>query len=322
MELGTWNLELGTQNKMNPTKLHGLVAATYTPLTDTGDLNLNVIPAMVDELISQGVSGLYVCGSTGEGMSLTGRERRQVTEAFVQAAAKRVQVIVQVGHNSVREAQQLAEHAQQVGADVISATCPSYFSVADAQTLVQCMAEIAAGAPTLPFYYYHIPALTGSTINVADFMERGGDQIANLVGLKYTDTKLFEYQHCRELQAERFDVVWGCDEMLLGALATGARAAIGSTYNIAAPLYRRLIDAFDGGDLVAARKLQSLSALMIRTMLRYPFHSAMKAVLAMRGFSVGGCRLPQGRLSDDQIQSLQTELDAIGFFQWSQPTAP
>ncbi|TWU18741.1 dihydrodipicolinate synthase family protein [Allorhodopirellula heiligendammensis] len=293
-------------------KLNGLIAATYTPLDPHGDLNLSAIGPMVEDLLRNGITGLYVCGSTGEGMSLTSEERRKVAEAYVEATAGRVPVIVQVGHNSVHEARQLASHAQAVGADVISATCPSYFKVSSVAALVDCMAELASGAPDLPFYYYHIPALTGSTIEMADFLQRGGDQIPNLVGLKYTDTKLFEFQHCMELEGGRFDVVWGCDEMLLGALATGARAGIGSTYNIAAPLYLQIMAAFEAGDFAQARKGQSLSIEMIRTIGRYPFHPAMKAILEMQGFHVGGCRLPQGRLSPSQSDSLRSELSAIG----------
>lgn len=298
-------------------RLNGLVAATYTPLDENGDLNLEVVPEMVDQLLSQGVSGLYVCGSTGEGMSLSGDERRLVAEAYVNAADARVPVIVQVGHNSLAEAKQLAEHAQRIGVDVLSATCPSYFKVSDVETLVDCMAKLASGAPDLPFYYYHIPALTGSAIDVVEFLKRAGDRIPNLAGLKYTDTKLHEFQECLELGNGNFDVVWGCDEMLLGALATGSRGAIGSTYNIAAPLYRRIIAAFVDGHVAEARRLQSLSVRMIRTLCHFPFHPAMKAVLGMQGFDFGGCRLPQGRLSDTDAETLKTELDSIGFFEWS-----
>jgi len=306
------------KNFMNTTTLNGLVAATYTPLNGDGSLRLGVISEMVDHFLTQGVSGLYVCGSTGEGMSLSGEERRSIADAYVQAADGRVPVIVQVGHNSLAEARQLAEHAQQIGADVVSATCPSYFKVSDGDTLVDCMAEIAGGAPDLPFYYYHIPSLTGSALDMIDFLERAGDRIPNLAGLKYSDTKLHEFQQCLELDDGRFDVVWGCDEMLLGALATGCRGAIGSTYNVAAPLYRRIIAAFADGNLDEARRLQSLSIEMVCTMNQFAFHPAMKAVLGMQGFDMGGCRLPQGRLSDADANTLQAELDSIGFFEWSQ----
>ncbi len=306
---------------MNASVLNGLVAATYTPLNDDGDLRLEVIPEMVDHLLLQGVSGLYVCGSTGEGMSLSGVERRSIAEAYVTAAAGRVPVIVQVGHNSLAEASQLAAHAQEIGADLVSATCPSYFKVSDVATLVDCMAKLASGAPDTPFYYYHIPVLTGSTLDVVEFLKQGGDRIPNLAGLKYTDSKLHEFQQCLELDDGRFDVVWGCDEMLLGALATGARAAIGSTYNIAASLYRRVVTAFADGDFDESRRLQSLSVNMIRTLNHFPFHPAMKAVLGMQGFNMGGCRLPQGRLSDSDADTLRSELQSIGFFEWSQSEA-
>lgn len=307
--------------RMTTQRLNGLVAATYTALTDDGTLNTAVVAPLVEHLLDNGISGLYVCGSTGEGMSLSSDERKSVAEAYVQAASGRVPVIVQIGHNSLAEARQLAEHAAEIGADMISATCPSYFKVSDVSGLVDCMAEVAAGAPDLPFYYYHIPALTGSAIDVLQFLKRAGDSIPNLAGLKYTDTKLHEFQECFELDDGRFDVVWGCDEMLLGALATGARGGIGSTYNIAAPLYHRIINAFAEGELTEARRLQSLSVSMIRTLNHFPFHPAMKAVLAMQGFAMGGCRLPQGNLSNKDATTLQTELDSIGFFDWSQSTA-
>jgi len=299
--------------------LNGLIAATYTPFDPSGLSQADEIPRMVEHLTDSGVTGLYVNGSTGEGMSLTSAERRKVAEAYVDAAYGRVPVFIQVGHNSLHEARELAQHAQSIGADAVSATCPSYFKVGDVAALVNCMAEVAAGAPDLPFYYYHIPALTGSTIDIVEFLKRGGDLIPNLSGLKYTETKLHEFQRCLELDNGRFDVVWGCDEMLLGALATGCRAAIGSTYNIAAPLYRRIIDAFESHDFVEARKLQALSISMIDTLNHFPFHAAMKAVLKMRGFKFGGCRLPQGRLLDGDISALQDQLSATGFFEWSQP---
>ncbi|MEZ6125071.1 MAG: dihydrodipicolinate synthase family protein [Planctomycetaceae bacterium] len=293
--------------------MSGLLAATYTPFDAAGQVRTDVIRPMVDHLIGQKISGLYVCGSTGEGMSMTTAERQAVTEAFVSATDGRVPVIVQVGHNSTADACQLASHAASAGADVISATCPSYFKPSDTQTLVKCIAEIAAAAPDKPFYYYHIPSLTGSTIDIVQFLELGRNQIPNLVGLKYTDTKLFEYQTCQAAAGGALDIVFGSDEMLLGALATGAQAAIGSTYNVIPEIYHRLMAAFEQGDLPEARRQQLKSIEFIRTVYRYPFHSAMKEILNMQGFPVGTCRLPQRSLTAEEIQSLKSDLKAIGF---------
>ena len=298
-------------------RLEGLIAATYTPMDNRGALRMDSVPRMVDRLIAEGVSGLYVCGSTGEGMSLTGAERRQVAEAFTQATAGRVPIIVQVGHNSVTEAADLAHHAQRTGAEVISATAPSYFKVNTVELLVDCMAEIALGAPELPFYYYHIPALTGAALDMPAFLRSAGQRIPNLVGIKYTCPTVHEYQACLELDEGRYDIPWGCDEMLLSALVVGARAAIGSTYNIAAPLYGRIIKAWSAGDLEEARRLQGLSVEMVRTIAHWPFHPAMKEIMTMLGLDCGRCRLPQPQLDESQIKGLREALEKIGFFQWA-----
>ena len=188
---------------MRAQKLDGLIAATYTPMHRDGRLNLDQVGPLVDQLLQSGINGLYVCGSTGEGMSLSTDERRAVTTAFIAAADRRVPVVVQVGHNSLAEARRLAEHAAESGADIVSATCPSYFKPSCVESLVDCMADIASSVEDVPFYYYHIPVLTGSTIDIVEFLERGRRKIPNLAGLKYTDTKLFEFQACQATAGRR-----------------------------------------------------------------------------------------------------------------------
>ena len=301
---------------MSETPLNGLIAATVTPLDPAGAVDVTAIKPMIDRLIESGVTGLYVCGSTGEGMSLTCQERKKVVEASVAATGGRVPVIVQVGHNSITDACDLANHAVDAGANVVSATCPSYFKVGDTETLLKCMGQIANAAPKLPFYYYHIPALTGSQIDVVDFLERGGKRIPNLAGLKYTNTLIHEFQACRNTESRNFDVVWGCDEMLLAAFASGAAAAIGSTYNIAGPLYCRIIEAIEAGDWKMARQLQYHSVAMVNVMKSFPFHTALKAIMAMLGMPVGSCRLPLNELTENELVSLRSGLDGIGFFDW------
>ena len=300
-------------------RVTGLIAAVCTPLHEDGSLNLDRVPGMVDFLERAGVTGLYICGSTGEGLSLSGAERRAVAEAYVGVAKGRFRNIVQVGHNSLAEARQLAAHAQEVGVDAISATAPSYFKVGSIDDLADSMAQIAGAAPELPFYYYHIPALTGVALDMVELLPVAAERIPNLVGMKYTAPTVHEFQACLELAGGRFNMLWGCDEMLLSALAVGARGAIGSTYNIAAPLYGRIIAAFDRGDIEEARRLQFLSVHMIRIMKRYPFHAALKAILKMQGLDCGPCRLPLPVLEAAQVEPLRHELEALGFFDWAQP---
>jgi N-acetylneuraminate lyase len=295
--------------------LTGLIAATYTPLTDDGDLNLSQVGPLVEHLLASQVDGLYVCGSTGEGMSLSSDERRALATESINVAAGRVPVMVHVGHNSLREAASLARHAQELGARALSATCPSYYGIGSLEVLVDCAAEIAAAAPELPFYYYHIPALTRGDFNMSEFLQRAADRIPNLAGLKYTKPTVHEFQQC--LSDERFDVLWGVDEMLLSAWVAGARGAVGSTYNIAAPLYQRILQAAERGDLQEAARLQAVSVQMISTIGQFEFHPASKEVLKFLGVDCGNSRLPWKRLAPAEVSLLRQQLEAIGFFDFA-----
>lgn len=300
-----------------PARLRGLVAATYTPFASDRSLDLAAVPPLVERLVADGVAGLYVCGSTGEGVSLSTAERKRVTEAFVAAAANRVPVVVQVGHNSLAEARDLAAHAEAAGADATSAMPPSYFKPASVAMLVECSAAIAAAAPRLPFYYYHIPVMTGVAVSMTSFLTEAARRIPNLAGLKYTANTLHEYQECVALDGGRFDVLFGFDELLLPALSVGAAGAVGSTFNIAAPLYRRVIDAFARGDVEAARAAQLQAVQMIAAIGRHPFHPAMKVVLGWLGTPCGSCRPPLPELSAGEQATLRAALEAIGFFTWA-----
>lgn len=292
----------------------GLFAATYTPMDADGEVRIEPIGLMVEWLLKRNIAGLYVCGSTGEGMSLTVDERCRVAEAYITAAGGRVPVFVQVGHNSLRDAKYLAAHALRAGASAVSATCPSYFKITSVPMLVDSMAQVADGAPGLPFYYYHIPALTGAKLDMVDFLAQAGSRIANLAGIKFTSTEVHELQQCMRFQGGRFEMMWGCDEMLLSALAVGCRAAIGSTYNIASPIYHRIITAFDQGQLSEAAELQSQAVSMVKMIYDFPFHSAMKAILNRLGFDLGQCRLPQPSLTESQHVELKRRIDSMPLF--------
>jgi len=139
---------------MTTARYKGIFAATLTPMKANGDVALDHIGPQIERLIERGVTGLYVCGSTGEGVSLTNAERKAATTESIRAAAGRVPVLVQVGHNSLAEAAELAAHAAASGAAGISATCPSYFKIGTVQVVVDSMKIVAVAARDLPFYYY------------------------------------------------------------------------------------------------------------------------------------------------------------------------
>jgi N-acetylneuraminate lyase len=301
--------------------LQGLVAATFTPLREDRSLHLEAIPPMVDRLADQGIAALYVLGSTGEGASLTFDERCAVADSFVNAASGRLPVIVQVGSESLMQARHLAAHASRVGADAISAVSPVYFKPDSVETLVASMAEIAGGAPELPFYYYHIPAVTGVGVSAVEFLKLAEQRIENLRGVKFTSQNVFEFQTCVEYAQERLQIFWGLDEMLQYGLAAGAVAAVGSTYNFATAVYQRLLTAFAAGDMETVRQEQLRSQAIVRAFIPYGPRGAQKAIMKMIGLDCGPSRLPVPTLTQTQYAALERELRDIGFFEWIKPLA-
>jgi len=299
-------------------RLSGILPAVFTPLHPDGDLNLEQVPALVERLIADAAAGLYVCGSTGEGPSLTFDERQAVAEAYIRAAARRLPVIVQVGHDSLRQAQQLAAHAVAAGADAISAVPPVYFKVDSPARLADCLAEICAAAPGLPFYYYHIPRLTAARIDVLALLRLAAERLPSFAGVKYADFTIFELQACTEFDGGRYNMLFGSDEMLLSGLAGGAQSAVGTSYCFALPLYRRIYAAFQRGEIAEAQRLQSLSVQMINVLNRLSPPGtnlpAMKAMMALIGLDCGPLRLPMATLTEEQQARLKKEIDGLNFW--------
>ena len=298
----------------------GIVPAVYTPMLAGGSINFDLIPELVEHLISEAADALYVCGSTGEGPSLSTKERMEVAESYVRAAKSRIPVIVQVGHNSLKQARRLAQHAQEIGADAISAIPPTYFKIESIELLMDCLVEIVSGAPKLPFYYYHIPRLTAVQMDMVQFLKLGMHRLSTLNGIKYSHSSVWELQACLQVEEGRFNMLFGLDEMLLSGLIGGAHGAVGSTYNFALPLFKKIFNAYERGDIQEAQNFQDLAVRMVHLTNLFSTGSsnapAQKAMMKIIDLDCGPMRLPQKGLSNEKIEDLKNELTLIGFFDW------
>ncbi len=297
--------------------LTGLIAAPHTPFQPDGTVALDVISQQARLLAHNGVSGAFICGTTGEGASLTSQERRKIVEAWVAAKSATLSIIVHVGHLSVSEAWEFARHAQETGADAIATIAPSFFRPATVDELVAWCARVASAAPELPFYYYHMPSMTGVTISAADFLTAASGRIPNLAGVKFTHENLMDFGRATEHSSGNYNVLFGRDEILLAGLALGARGAVGSTYNFAAPLFLRIIEAFNRGDLASARRNQSRAMEFIGVLDRHGGLAAGKSAMKLIGVDCGAVRLPLRALSDRDEASLRDGLERIGFFEYA-----
>ena len=142
------------------------------------------------------------------------------------------------------------------------------------------------------------------------------ERVPTLAGIKFSNPDLLAYQRCLHADGGRFDMPWGTDEYLLAALAVGAGGGVGSSYNFAAPIYNRLIAAFERGDLATARAEQYRSVQLIDLLSGMGYMSAAKAVMGFLGVPVGPARLPLANLSAEQSDRLRTSLERMGFFDW------
>lgn len=298
----------------NASRLTGLIAAPYTPLHNDGSLNLPMIEKLAESLVRSGVTGAFVCGTTGEGVSLTNAERMAVAERWQQVVGGKLRVIVHVGHTSTGDARELAAHAEKIGAWGVGCLSPFFFKPGNVEDLAGFCAEVAAGAPSLPFYYYQIPSMTGVSLSAADFLRAAAPRIPNLAGVKFTFENLMDFAECARLDHGRYDIVFGRDEILVAGLAIGARGAIGSTYNFMAPIFNEIIAAFEKGDLVTARDKQAAANAVIQIFIRYGGLPAGKAIMKLIGLDCGPVRLPLRSLTEKQETQLRGELDAAGFF--------
>ena len=296
----------------------GLIAAPFTPFNAKGELNLSLIPDYYRFLKSNGVTGAFICGSTGEGVSLTLAEKKMVAEAWAACSNhdQDFRVMMFLGGTCIADCIDLAKHAYEIGLYAVSFTAPFYFKPANADMLAQSCKAIADQIPDMPFYYYHIPVLTGVNIAMIDLLKAVDGQIPNFAGIKYTHEDFMDFQSCMTFKNGYYDMMWGRDENMLSALALGTKASIGSTFNYIAPLYNALIDAFNANDLKKAAELQQKSIDFIRLLGKYGGISVGKAYMKMAGIDCGEFRLPVKNMSNQDFDAFKLDVNGLDFNQF------
>ncbi|MBI1394491.1 MAG: N-acetylneuraminate lyase [Betaproteobacteria bacterium] len=281
-----------------------VIAAAFTPFGADGVVDTPVIQRQIERLVDEKVDGAFICGTTGEGSSLTGEERQNVAAAWVAGAPSGFRVIVHVGHAAPMEARALAAHAASIGADSVAAVVPYFVKPRNAAEAVDALAIIAAGAPRLPFFYYHIPMLTGTAIPAASIVREARARIPNFAGVKFTDVDLNDLGNVIDECGDTLEVFYGRDDFLLPAMSLGVRQAVGMTYNYTGPIVRALVAAFDRGDLATARAAQAPIRRLIAASAPHGIINVLKGLAPAVGVSCGPTRAPLTDLPPEQLQDI------------------
>lgn len=299
-------------------RLRGLIPATFTPLDQDGELNLKIIPDYVEHLAANGIEYIFVNGTTGEGPSLTVEERKTLVEVWVQASKGALKgVMVHVGGGNAKESCDLAKHAQACGAVGTSAASSTYFKPTSVKSLVEYCKMIADGAPSLPFYYYHIPGITGVDLPLDDFYSLAINEIPNFRGIKFSSTDLIVLGSCLKIrnQHPHHELFWGVDEANSVALDHGLEACIGSTYNMLAPVNHLMMSLQRRGEREAMFDwlffVQDLIKAYKKLARDSSFLGVMKATTSLvTGIELGPVRLPL--TSVDDRGNLVKTIEALG----------
>ncbi len=282
-----------------------ILPALVTPLTPAGQLDVASAERLIDHLYRSGVGGLYVTGSTGEGIYLDVAIRKRIVEIAVNMSRGRGSVIVHVGATQAALAMELAEHAGQVGADAVS-SIPPFAGGYTWDEVCSFYAELARRSP-VPVVAYYIPVLTGqhqSFDNLARLLT-----IPNIVGFKYTDLNLYALERLSLRMGPDQILYNGYDELLSLGLQMGAHGGIGTTYNVMPELVVQVYHLCQSGRWAEAVAVQKQVNDVIEPMLRIHILAAAKQVLYWQGLiDHTACVFPRAALSEPEQRQLRKRL--------------
>lgn len=291
--------------------MKNLIAATYAPMHDNGEVNIGIVPEYASFLKANGVSGIFANGSTGDFASLSIEERKTLIDAWTKEKEDDFFITNHVGDINLNIAVELAGHSADK-ADAIATLAPFYFKP-NLEKLVDYCYAIAQAAPNIPFYYYHIPDLTGANFSMPDFMHKASKQIPNFAGLKFTQNNLVHYTEAKLFNHKAFNILFGVDEAFLSSLPLGATGWVGSTYNHLAPLYLAIRNYFEQGEHEKAVELQNKAIAFVNIVASFGgFNGGGKSFMKVLGLDFGPARFPHTTLNHAQLNEIKKQLNEMG----------
>ena len=295
---------------MTADQMKGILAALITPLDGDDQVNEASLRRIVCHILDLGAVGLYVCGSTGEGFSLSPDERKKIVETVRDETGDRAGVVVNISHMEYKVVLDLARHAHACGADAVSTLPPIYYPASREEVTSYYRSLLDRVA--LPLTIYNIPMLSGKTLD-EPMVEELVDH-PNFVGIKHTSEDSDLIDRFKRLADGRL-VVWSArDAYYLSCLCVGADGAIGTTYNLAADVMNEITRAFRAGDMARAREIQSGFNRVRDVLVEHGPYQSLKRAFTLMGIDAGHCRppfAPLGPEADGRVRGMLEMLDEL-----------
>ena len=288
-------------------KIKGVLPALATPLNADESINTDALKKLINYLMEKKADGFYIGGGTGEGHNLRIGERMKLAEEAVKEIGGRVPAIIQVASTVFSSAVELARHAENIGADAISATAPLYFSY-DENDVYNYYKTLAESVHIPVMVYYSPQANFKMNANFAARLF----EIDNITAIKWTSSDYYEMVKLHDMTKGEMSIINGFDEMLLMGLSAGADAGIGTTYNFMLENFRGIYDNFSSGNIEKAQEIQAKTDRIISALLKYQVIPATKVVLRNMGFDVGEASFPMKRYTKSEEEKIVSEIRAVG----------
>ena len=290
-------------------EIKGVMPALVTPLNADGvTLNKSALAKLIAYHKSQGADGFYLAGATGEGIVLSMETKKQLITRAIEEIGDEKLKIVHVADMNFENTKYLAKYAEDAGADVISAIPPIYFGY-DQEDIYNYYKTIAAQVK-IPLMLYYTPA-ANTVLDTKLFLRLL--ELDNVNSVKWTMKDYYKLIELITASEGRMTVVNGPDEMLLCGLSAGCKGGIGTTYNVMLPLYKKIYELYQAGDMKGALEVQKKVDKVVGVLIKYRAIQATKAALEMMGFEVGNATFPMKAYSLEEKKQIFAEMKEAGF---------
>lgn len=294
-------------------KLYGTVVPIVTPLTDADAIDTESLKNLVDYVIDGGLQCLYPCGTTGEMLYLTLKERKQVAEVTIEHTAGRVPVFVHVGAWNLKDTIELARHAEKAGADGIGVVTPAFFKLSDRGLVDYFVAVARSVSPDFPMYLYGIPQNAVNDIAPA-VCEEVVKQCPNVCGIKYSYPDFTKLQQFMLVNNQKFSVLAGPDYFFQPLCAAGGDGVVSGNAMIIREHYKALWEAIQKRDYDLAVKYQRRTNVLNSVLCAVNNIAAYKVMLKEEGvIGTTHMRRPMENLTPKQERELLLEMRRLDY---------
>ena len=289
------------------TIFQGVATAIVTPMNENG-VDYDAFGKLIDWQIEQGINGLVVAGTTGEGSTLSDEEHREVLACAVKKINGRVPCIAGTGSNDTAYAIELTQYACSIGCDAMLVVTP-YYNKATQKGLVK-MFNAIADASTKPIIVYNIPSRTGVNIEPATFVELA--KHPRIAAIKEASGNLSKMVEEFALLDGSLDIYSGNDDQIVPTLSMGGKGVISVLSNIMPKETVAMCDAFYAGDVATAAKMQCKYLPLIQALFCEVNPIPVKAALAAMGRMEGVIRLPLTEMEEDHQEKMVSIMRGFG----------